>query len=81
MSSIPRESNAGLRRDLERVGFPKRVEIERKEPQRVKHRTKKKRTRAGFCAGENTERSEPGRWDLPAFGREIRLKHSHLGLR
>lgn len=81
MSSIPRESDAGLGRDLERVGLPKRVEIERKEPQRVKYITKKKRTRAGFCAGENTERSEPGRWDLPAFGREIRLKHSHLGLR
>lgn len=62
MSSIPRESDAGLRRDLERVGFPKRVEIERKEPQRVeRYRTKKKGPSAGFCAGENTERSEPGR--------------------
>lgn len=48
MSSIPRESDAGLGRDLERVGFPKRVEIERKEPQRVKYRTEKKENTRGF---------------------------------
>lgn len=66
---------------MKRVGFLQRVVTERREPQHVeKHKTKKKRRRAGFALGRRPRQLSRDAGTCLLLVEEIRSKRSHLGL-